>query len=279
MVKNRLLNVVLGAAVVLTAIFAIEVYQPGARAKEDGYPYTGMGEWRRFETRQDSHVAVAEGSASPSIGMGDLRLEEALRSHRSLDAETARWVAMGKYYLEKQAQESHRSHRSLDAETARWVAMGKYYLEKQAQESHRSHRSLEAESARWVAMGEYYTAKQETTSALASTHPSAGMGALRWIESQQSIPNKGAGKDGHTYAGTGDLRRFEAMQAIPDTVGPENSSSYTGRGDYQILEAQLLLLNSALKESIYPPEGMGDLRRLESVQGFEFADAAGSAAP
>jgi hypothetical protein len=217
-----------------------------------------MGDLHQIEAQLSiPNTGVVE-SSQAAAGMGDLRRVEAQRNQRILDAEKARWVAMGEYYLEKQAQKAHRSLRSLDAERARWMAMG-----------------------------EYYTAKQDATSAVASTRPSAGIGDLRWFESQQSIPNAGAGENGHTYAGTGDLRRFEAAQAVPNTGsqesghtyagtgdlrrfdaqqvipdkgGQESSSSYTGRGDYQIFEAELLLLNAGA------PVGMGDLRRLEAFQ-------------
>jgi len=59
---------------------------------------------------------------------------------RGIDAASARWSALGEYYLAK-----------ADADSARWVALGEFYLAKD--------RGIDADSARWVALGEYYTAK------------------------------------------------------------------------------------------------------------------------
>ena len=46
---------------------------------------------------------------------------------------------------------------SVDAETARWIAMGKFY----AAQAEARQLAQEAEAARWNAMGEFYAAQAE----------------------------------------------------------------------------------------------------------------------
>jgi hypothetical protein len=67
---------------------------------------------------------------------------------RGRAADTARWEAMGVYYLNQSRQE-----RSQTADTARWTAIGEYY---EKLEEGQLQRSRVADAARWEAVGEYY---------------------------------------------------------------------------------------------------------------------------
>ncbi len=46
------------------------------------------------------------------------------------DAETARWVAIGEFYVQ-QADQAQRLQQARNADAARWAAMGKYYAKLQ----------------------------------------------------------------------------------------------------------------------------------------------------
>jgi hypothetical protein len=61
----------------------------------------------------------------------------------SVDADTARWVALGKYYEGK-------SERAAAADGARWFARGNFYLAE-------SERAAAADSARWASLAATYT--------------------------------------------------------------------------------------------------------------------------
>jgi CO dehydrogenase/acetyl-CoA synthase epsilon subunit len=64
-------------------------------------------------------------------------------TQRGIDADTARYTAMGQFYQD-------RLQRALDADTARYTAMGEFYQD-------RLQRALDADTAHYVALGRYYS--------------------------------------------------------------------------------------------------------------------------
>jgi hypothetical protein len=70
MSTNRRLSLILGAVLALILIGAWQVYQFSSTPTPGSQPYTGMGEWRRFEVQQ------AQGGRTIA-GIGDLRRFEA----------------------------------------------------------------------------------------------------------------------------------------------------------------------------------------------------------
>jgi len=63
---------------------------------------------------------------------------------RVVEADAARWVAMGEFYA--RLDELQRQ-RSVAADAARWIAKGEFFA---------GLNTAEVDAARWVAMGEYY---------------------------------------------------------------------------------------------------------------------------
>jgi hypothetical protein len=122
---------------------------------------------------------------SPSEGYADLvakfrtgELEfqtPGRRDDRSFSAaaDSARWVAQGKYYMEV-------SERAAAADSARWVAQGKYYMEE-------SERVAAADSARWVALGEYYTDDTGRDAAFLAANPEIRV-FMRFVQDGCSKP-------------------------------------------------------------------------------------------
>ena len=83
-------------------------------------------------------------------------------SAAGLDASSARWAALGRYYSRQ---------RALSADSARWQALGRSYT--------RLERSNEASSARWQALGESFTALGESGTP-AGLIGRSGSGRVRW---------------------------------------------------------------------------------------------------
>jgi hypothetical protein len=70
---------------------------------------------------------------------------------RTLEADLARWNAMGEYYAKVEAGNIQRSR---NADTARWMGQAEFYLT--VEENQNLQRSRAADAARWTALGEYY---------------------------------------------------------------------------------------------------------------------------
>jgi hypothetical protein len=70
---------------------------------------------------------------------------------RTLEADLARWTAMGEYY---ENVETGKIQRSRSADTARWMGQAEFY--QNVEESQNLQRRRAADAARWTAMGEYY---------------------------------------------------------------------------------------------------------------------------
>ncbi|HVN56315.1 MAG TPA: hypothetical protein VMT46_18445 [Anaerolineaceae bacterium] len=99
MYKVRLSNVILGVALILMVIVALKAFSlapnagsvsrsnPGmgdvhivegqqSNLEKNKLSYTGMGEWKRFETKQLIRDSSKKESGSSYVGMGDLHLLE-----------------------------------------------------------------------------------------------------------------------------------------------------------------------------------------------------------
>ena len=63
--KTRLLKMVIGSALIVTAIVALQAFNPASGAKESSRFYAGMGDLRRFEVQQEIHNIGGDGSPSP----------------------------------------------------------------------------------------------------------------------------------------------------------------------------------------------------------------------
>ena len=78
---------------------------------------------------------------------------------RGRAADTARWTAMGEYYMQLEAAQLQRSR---VADTARWNAMAEYYQKLAKAEAQNLARARAADAARWTAMGKYYAQRGAT---------------------------------------------------------------------------------------------------------------------
>ena len=85
---------------------------------------------------------------------------QAVQRHRGLEAEIARWAAMGEYY---ENLEEANLLRSRNADSARWTAMNEYYQKLAAAQTQHLQRSRAADAARWTAMAEYYIQLMDAT--------------------------------------------------------------------------------------------------------------------
>jgi hypothetical protein len=94
-------------------------------------------------------VAGLEADSARWNAMGEHYRAEALEAERSAFANTARWDAMGDHYR----GETFDVERGMAANTARWNAMGEHYRAEAFDAEH----SAAARTARWNAMGEWYT--------------------------------------------------------------------------------------------------------------------------
>jgi hypothetical protein len=71
--KTRLLKMVIGSALIVTAIVALQAFNPASGAKESSRFYAGMGDLRHFEVPQSIPDTGAQASSRFYVGMGDLR--------------------------------------------------------------------------------------------------------------------------------------------------------------------------------------------------------------
>jgi hypothetical protein len=110
MKTTRRLTLMIGVAVLaLVVIFALQANRPSSAQAPTSQPYTGMGEWRRFEVQQmeesravagigdlrryeaqaqvQALIPITGGTAgSPAVGMGNLRRFEVQAGSIQLDS-------------------------------------------------------------------------------------------------------------------------------------------------------------------------------------------------
>lgn len=147
-------------------------------------------------------VAVAGGFVSLAADQGKLtRTQRQL----SLEAETARWIAMAEFCARQNAAATFDPVSVAAADAARWVAMGEYYsrlAESQCQ------LSIQADAARWIAKGQYY----------AGLKSAAKAEAARWVAM------------GEYYAKLNETRRQLSLQA--------EAARWTAMGEFYLKHAQ-----------------------------------------
>jgi hypothetical protein len=170
------------AAMVLLAVTLLIPQLTWADHASD-HPYSQFDDPSIISSASVAHDALVEKykedrsfSASADsarwVAQGKYYMEE---SERAAAASSARWVAQGKYYMEE-------SERAAAADSARWVAQGKHYMEE-------SERAAAASSARWVALGEYYTDDTGRDAAFLAANPEI-MVYMRFVQDGCSEPGQ-----------------------------------------------------------------------------------------
>jgi hypothetical protein len=76
MSTNRLLKLIIGITLIVTALVALQALNTASSIKQSSLPSTGMGDLRRYERESSIQKVAATESDSQSTGMGDLRRYE-----------------------------------------------------------------------------------------------------------------------------------------------------------------------------------------------------------
>ncbi len=135
---SRLLSLFVALALVVVAALTLRAGVASSNPVNSGTIDAGAARWQALG---EAYVTQAQ---------------EAARVQRAQAADTARWIAMGKFYAKL---EMERIQRTQDAATSRWQALGEFYA-KRAQAAQRIQQVQNADAARWQALGEFYARLQ-----------------------------------------------------------------------------------------------------------------------
>jgi hypothetical protein len=80
MSTNRLLKLIIGITLIVTALVALQALNTASSIKQSSLPSTGMGDLRRYEWESATGNAGVPESNTQSAGMGDLRRYEATQA-------------------------------------------------------------------------------------------------------------------------------------------------------------------------------------------------------